>query len=120
MLEEFYDCKEARSLAGAARTIAGRKEVLPNGTRSSRSILSSDTLTFLMTGYPAVSFSRSPEAVAYWAVLPRFEVDEGAGAILVLDRRVLRAAYRIELHPTLKRVPRALSTKWRNSSTAGT
>jgi len=43
-----------------------------------------------------VAFTRSPDVVAYWTACVPPDDDEGAGAILVFDRRSLKTRYRLE------------------------
>ena len=98
MLEEFYRSQGAKALASAAREAGGRGDFLLHGTRSPQAVLEGNRLLYSRSGNASVSFSRSPEVAAYWAVLPRGEIDEGHGAIFVLDRRALQTNYRIEPH----------------------
>jgi hypothetical protein len=70
------------------------RDVLYHGTRHMQSILTAGVL------FPAeeggkVSFTRSADEAAYWALLPRTE-DEGHGSILIFDRKLLRSRYKIE------------------------
>jgi hypothetical protein len=80
-----------------ARKMAMNRDVLYHGTRYAQSILSMGIL------FPsdAVSFTRSPEEAAYWALLDRDD-DEGRGAILIFDRQSLHQRYKIEpYHDTI-------------------
>ena len=71
------------------------RDVLYHGTRHAQSILSMGVLFTSDPGYPMVSFTRSPEEAAYWALLER-DHDEGRGAIFIFDRRSLHCRYKIE------------------------
>ncbi len=82
-----------RRLAGLARKIAINRDVLYHGTRYAHSILRMGVL--FKAGYTMVSFTRSPEEAAYWALLDR-DNDEGRGAIFIFDRRSLHCRYKIE------------------------
>jgi hypothetical protein len=79
--EQSRACKE---LSQDARAIAGRQAVLYHGTRHPRSVLRMNTLFYSHQGSAQVSFTRSPEVAAYWALLER-DNDEGKGAILVFN-----------------------------------
>ena len=70
------------------RRIVPRHQVCP---------ISADERSFAWSdpGEPTVSFTRSPETAAYWALLQR-NYDEGHGAILIFDRQSLRCRYSIE------------------------
>jgi hypothetical protein len=70
------------------------QDVLFHGTRYRESVLASGILR-CTPGAQTLSFTRSPDVAAHWAVLPRDD-DEGAGAVLVFDRASLRARYKLE------------------------
>jgi hypothetical protein len=91
------DNPEARALVKMARQIARGRDVLFHGTRYRHSILARGILKFSEFGSFGVSFSRSPEAAAYWASMPRDD-DEGNGAIFIFDRRSLQSRYKLECH----------------------
>jgi hypothetical protein len=88
---------ESRALARRARQVSRGGEVLFHGTRYRNSILASGILKFGESGSLAVSFTRSPDAAAYWASMPRDD-DEGSGAIFIFDRSSLRSRYKLECH----------------------
>jgi hypothetical protein len=83
--------EEERRLAGLARQMSMKRNVLYHGTRYAKSILRTGVL-FASGG--VVSLTRSPEVAAYFALLPRDD-DEGRGTILIFDREQLRCRYRI-------------------------
>ena len=83
-----------RQLAAIARKAAMNRDVLYHGTRHAQTILTTGVL-FPGEEGGKVSFTRSAEEAAYWALLPRLE-DEGQGSILIFDRRLLRCRYKIE------------------------
>src|SRR5665213_3240032 len=87
---------EERQLADFARKMAMNQDVLYHGTRYGRSILRSGVLFTAYPGKQKVSFTRSPEAAAYFALMERFN-DEGRGAILIFDRDSLLSQYKINL-----------------------
>jgi len=84
-----------RSLANQAREIAENRNVLYHGTRYPSLILNTGIILRCPPGCFAVSFTRSPEVGADFAMLERDD-DEGRGAILIFDRESLRHRYRIE------------------------
>jgi len=84
-----------RQLAIVARKAAMNRNVLYHGTRHAQSILSTGVLFAWESD--KVSFTRSAEEAAYWALLPR--VEGGLrGSILIFDRELLRCRYKIEPH----------------------
>ena len=87
---------EERRLADIARKVAMNQNVLYHGTRYPQSILRAGVLFTPYPGEPKISFTRSPEVAAYFAVMKRFN-DEGRGAILVFDRDSLHSRHRMEL-----------------------
>ena len=87
-----------RELALLARNLAMNRDVLYHGTRYRQSILKTETLFRPEVGVDAVSFTRSPEVAAYWALLNRDD-DEGRGSILVCDRQSLASRYKIKCNP---------------------
>jgi hypothetical protein len=97
LVDLIYDAavapaEEARALALKAREIAKGREALFHGTRYRERILASG---FLKQECGAVSLTRSAKVAAYFATLPR-DNDEGSGAILVFDRALLSARYRLD------------------------
>lgn len=88
--------KEERILADIARKVARDQNVLCHGTRYAQSILRAGVLFTPYPGEPKISFTRSPEVAAYFAMLDRFN-DEGSGAILVFDRDSLHSRHKIKL-----------------------
>ena len=87
-----------RELVLLARKLATNRDVLYHGTRYRQSILKTETLFRPEVGVDAVSFTRSPEVAAYWALLNRDD-DEGRGSILVCDRQSLASHYKIKCNP---------------------
>jgi len=83
-----------RWLANLGRKIAMQRDVLYHGTRHAKSILSMGVL-FSADETGKVSFTRSAEEAAYWALSPRID-DEGRGAIMIFDRLLLRSRYKIQ------------------------
>jgi hypothetical protein len=86
---------EGDRLARLVRAVARGQHVLFHGTHSPEQILRAGKLYFSDIGAPVVCLTRSVEEAVYWATSPR-DCDDGRGAIFVLDRRSLRARYRIE------------------------
>ena len=86
---------QAGLLSKKARAIARGQDVLFHGTRYRERILASGFLKFSDPGPHYVAFTRSPEFAAYYTTLPRDD-DEGAGAILVFDRPLLKTRYKLE------------------------
>jgi hypothetical protein len=60
-----------RQLAGRARQNAMDRDALYHGTRFAELILKTGVLFYSDPGQPKVSFTRSPEVAAYWALLER-------------------------------------------------
>jgi len=87
---------EEQNLADIARKAAMNRNVLYHGTRYGRSILRAGVLFTPFPGEPKISFTRSPEIAAYFALLERFN-DEGCGTILVFDRDSLHSRHKIKL-----------------------
>lgn len=87
------DCTQA--IAAAARALGRGHEVLFHGTRLPHAIIREDRIRMSPSGQLAVSLTRSPEVAAYWAMLER-DHEDGEGAVLVLDRRILQTRYRLE------------------------
>jgi len=90
--------KVERQLAGMARQKAMDRDALYHGTRFTELILKTGVLLSPDTGHPKVSFTRSPEVAAYWALLER-DYDEGRGSVFVFDRRSLERRYKVEANP---------------------
>jgi hypothetical protein len=82
--------EEERELAARAREVAGDQDILYHGTRYAQSILRTGAL--LCPECWQVSFTRSAEVAAYWALMERDD-DEGVGSILVLNRGSLAQGY---------------------------
>jgi hypothetical protein len=93
--QEWYS-PAVRELAALARQVAMNRDVLYHGTRYAQSIIRMGVLFHPPAGCRAVSFTRSPEEAAYFALLPRDD-DEGRGGILIFDRQSLHSRYKIEL-----------------------
>lgn len=70
--------------------------VLFHGTRYARQLLAEDRLRYSLSGYEAVSFTRSPEVATKWAYLYTGGEREKVGAVLVFDRNQLNSRFRIE------------------------
>ena len=87
-----------RELALLARKLATNRDVLYHGTRYRQSILKTGALFRPEIGVDAVSFTRSPEVAAYFALLERDD-DEGRGSIMVCDRQSLASHYKIKCNP---------------------
>jgi hypothetical protein len=88
--------KDAKWLAQRARELAAGSNALFHGTRYPNMILTAGALEPDTIGDPAICFTRSPEAAAYWATMER-DTDEGRGAIFVFDRARLAMRYRLQL-----------------------
>jgi hypothetical protein len=71
------------------------RPVLYHGTRYPHQILKGNELRWPDAGLPTISFSRLPEASAYWAIMVRDD-DEGQGAVFILDRDRLAQRYKLE------------------------
>lgn len=95
MLKRYFDSAKVRQLSVAVRSIGGHGEVLFHGTRYPGQILGSNTILVPDSGIEAISFTRSPEVAAYWAILPRDRHDELPG-VFVFDRSRLRTRYKLE------------------------
>jgi hypothetical protein len=87
-----------RKLASLARKLATNRDVLYHGTRYRQSILKTQTLLRPAVGTYTVSFTRSPEVAAYWALMVR-DVDDGRGSVFIFDRQSLERQYKIEANP---------------------
>jgi hypothetical protein len=81
-------------LARRARELASGFNPLFHGPRYLDCVLRDGYLKNVGAGW--ISFSRSADAAAYWAMMERDD-DGGRGAILVFDRDRLRTRYRLEL-----------------------
>jgi hypothetical protein len=99
MLKHVPFTKRELLLAKRAREAAEGREALFHGTKHPKLILRTDVLLPSECGciQTAVSFTRSPEVAAYFALLPR-DADEELGAVLVFDRQSLRCRHRVEPH----------------------
>jgi hypothetical protein len=96
MLKHVRFTKRQLSLAKRAREAAEGREALFHGTRHPKLILRTDVLLPSELGV-AVSFTRSPEVAAYFALL-HGDDDEELGAVLVFDCQSLRYRHRVEPH----------------------
>ncbi|GHC79550.1 hypothetical protein [Limoniibacter endophyticus] len=72
------------------------RPVLYHGTRYIDAIVESNSILCAPYGDTCVSLTRRPETAIYFASLPRDDEDE-RGAVLILDRQKLQAAYRIDI-----------------------
>jgi hypothetical protein len=98
MLRRLKYTKAVRQLAGMARQKAMDRDALYHGTRFAELILKTGVLFYSDPGDPKVSFTRSPEVAAYWALLERDD-DEGRGSVFIFDRQSLERRYRLEANP---------------------
>src|SRR5262245_21733604 len=73
---DLLEALAVRLLAGMARQKAMDRDVLYHGTRFAELIQKTGVLFYSDPGDPKVSFTRSPEVAAYWALLERDD-DEG-------------------------------------------
>ena len=87
-----------RQLAGMARQKAMDRDALYHGTRYAELILKTGVLFYSDPGDLKVSFTRSPEVAAYFALLERDD-DEGRGSIFIFDRQSLERRYKVEPNP---------------------
>ena len=71
MLRHLKYTEAERQLAGMARQKAMDRDVLYHGTRFAELILKTGVLFSSDTDDAKVSFTRSPEVAAYWALLER-------------------------------------------------
>ena len=90
--------KAVRQLAGMARQKAMDRDALYHGTRFAELILNTGVLFYSDPGKPQVSFTRSPEVAAYFALLERDD-DEGRGSVFIFDRQSLERRYKVEANP---------------------
>jgi hypothetical protein len=98
MLSHLKYPEAVRQLAGMARQNAMDRDVLYHGTRSAELILKTGVLFYSDPGQPKVSFTRSPEVAAYFALLER-DYDEGRGSVFIFDRQSLERRYKVEANP---------------------
>jgi hypothetical protein len=84
--------------AGVARHKAMDRDALYHGTRYAELILKTGVLLYSDPGQPKVSFTRSPEVAAYFALLERDD-DEGRGSVFIFDRQSLERRYKVEANP---------------------
>jgi|SRR5262245_47020302 len=98
MLRHLKYTKAVRRLAGMARQKAMNRDVLYHGTRFAELIQKTGVLFYSDPGDPKVSFTRSPEVAAYWALLERDD-DEGRGSVFIFDRQSLERRYKVEANP---------------------
>ena len=98
MLRHLKYTEAVRQLAGMARQKAMDRDVLYHGTRFAELIQKRGILFYSDPGDPKVSFTRSPEVAAYWALLERDD-DEGRGSVFIFDRQSLERRYKVEANP---------------------
>ena len=98
MLRHLKYTEAVRQLAGRARRKAMDRDVLYHGTRFAELILKTEVLFYSDPGHPKVSFTRSPEVAAYFALLER-DYDEGRGSVFIFDRQSLERRYKVEANP---------------------
>jgi hypothetical protein len=98
MLRHLKYTEAVRRLAGMARQKAMDRDVLYHGTRFAELIQKRGILFYSDPGDPKVSFTRSPEVAAYWALLERDD-DEGRGSVFIFDRQSLERRYKVEANP---------------------
>src|SRR5262245_3007481 len=98
MLRHLKYTEAVRQLAGMARQKATDRAVLYHGTRFAGLIQKTRVLFYSEPGDPKVSFTRSPEVAAYWALMGRDD-DEGRGSVLIFDRQSLERRYKIKAIP---------------------
>src|SRR5262249_13833457 len=98
MLRYLKYTKAVRQLAGMARQKAMDRDALYHGTRFTKLILNTGVLFYSDPGDPKVSFTRSPEVAAYWALLER-NYDEGRGSVFIFDRQSLKRRYKVKANP---------------------
>ena len=87
-----------RQLAGMARQKAMDRDALYHGTRYAELILKTGVLLYSDPGQPKVSFTRTPEVAAYFALLERDD-DEGRGSVFIFDRQSLERRYNFKPDP---------------------
>lgn len=91
---------EELTLSKIARAKAKGRDAIYHGTRFPRALFAENILRSSDTGDDVICFSRSPDVAAYFALMQRYwdeqPIDEGRGALLVLDRPKLSARYRLE------------------------
>src|SRR5262245_53372061 len=98
MLRHLKYTKAVRRLAGMARRKAMDRDALYHGTRFAELILKTGVLFYSDPGDPKVSFTRSPEVAAYWALMERYD-DEGRRSVLIFDPQSLEHRYKIKAIP---------------------
>jgi hypothetical protein len=98
MLRHLKYTKAVRQSAGRARQKAMDRDALYHGTRYAELILNTGVLFYSDPGQPKVSFTRSPEVAAYFALLERDD-DEGRGSVFVFDRQSLERRFKVEANP---------------------
>lgn len=89
------DPTEWRTLIQGVHDLSKGRDVVLHGTRRGRQILLEDRLRCSRIGRESVSFTRSTRIAGYWAFLPT-KPEEPAGAVLIFDKRKLKARYRLE------------------------
>jgi len=98
MLRHLKYTEAVRRLAGMARQKAMDRDALYHGTRYAELILNTGVLFYSDPGQPKVSFTRSPEVAAYWALLERDD-DEGRGSVFIFERQSLERRYKVVANP---------------------
>lgn len=90
---------EALAVAARYRHLVPRgRSILFFGTKHPRTIIRDDAiLSFTLGDYPTISFTRSLHVAVHFAMLDRDD-PEATGAILILDRELLRTRYKLVPH----------------------
>jgi hypothetical protein len=95
---KFLDKLQAREklMAELAKNYAASRRAIFHGTRHVEDVLDDGILYPPLHCDPAISFTRSAEIAAYFALLPGRVIDLYSGGVLVLDRRRLARDHRLE------------------------
>ena len=90
---------KAIEIAAQYRHLVPRgRSILFYGTKNARTIIRDDGIqVHPLMEYPTISFTRSLHVAVHFAMLQR-DVEETTGAILILDREVLRTRYTLVPH----------------------
>jgi hypothetical protein len=83
-------------MAELAKNYAAGRQTIFHGTRHVEDVLDDGILYPSLHGDSAISFTRSAEIAAYFALLPGRVNDLYSGGVLVLDRRRLARDHRLE------------------------
>lgn len=84
------------TLGRRIRQLTRGRDLIFHGTRFGQAILKENRFRKAPCGDIVVSFARSPEMAAYWALLPRIEAGaEPQGTVFVIDRIALKSRYRV-------------------------